>query len=321
MIPAVQFSGYDIIGDVHGCALSLEQLLLKLGYRRSACGYVHANDKAPRQAIFVGDLVDRGPRIRETLAIVKAMADNGTAQVVMGNHEFNAIAYHTPFGDDFLRPHNERSTAQLRETLEAFRHSYEALEFYLAWFRTLPLYLDMGDFRVVHACWDSQLIQEYEQAFDRNTLHPDFLHTILHEHALPLRLIDRLTKGLSLPVPEGMVIRGRDGFLRKSFRVDFWSEKSDIYDDIVFQPDPIPDEHRIRQISAHDRSQLVFYSQQEKPLFIGHYWLSGLPSLVRPNIACLDYSAVNGGKLVAYRFNAGEKVLDNRNFVYVDCSG
>ncbi|MFG1490226.1 serine/threonine protein phosphatase, partial [Oceanospirillum sp. HFRX-1_2] len=53
-----------------------------------------------------------------------------------------------------------------------------------------------------------------------------------------------------------------------------------------------------------------------RPLFIGHYWCEGVPALVTPNIACLDYSAVKYGKLASYRFN-GESRLDARNFVWI----
>jgi protein phosphatase len=56
---------FDIIGDVHGCCDELEQLLAQLGYERNDGGpWAHP---AGRKAIFVGDLVDRGPRIVDTL--------------------------------------------------------------------------------------------------------------------------------------------------------------------------------------------------------------------------------------------------------------
>ncbi len=68
---------FDIIGDVHGCCDELEQLLLQLGYERSDGGpWAHP---AGRKAIFVGDLVDRGPRIVDTLTLVMAMSQAGTA--------------------------------------------------------------------------------------------------------------------------------------------------------------------------------------------------------------------------------------------------
>ena len=52
------------------------------------------------------------------------------------------------------------------------------------------------------------------------------------------------------------------------------------------------------------------YKKSNKPVFFGHYWRSGTPRPLAPNLACLDYSvAREGGQLVAYRW-AGEKILD-----------
>ena len=83
---------FDIIGDIHGCSQSLRALLDLLGYRETSGVYRHPS----RTVIFLGDFIDRGPHQREVIEIVRRMIDAGTAQSVMGNHEFNAIAYHTP---------------------------------------------------------------------------------------------------------------------------------------------------------------------------------------------------------------------------------
>ena len=82
---------YDIVGDIHGHADKLERLLRRLGYEERDGIYRHAS----RQLIFVGDFIDRGAEIRRTLQLVRAMVDAGTARAVMGNHEFNALLYHT----------------------------------------------------------------------------------------------------------------------------------------------------------------------------------------------------------------------------------
>ncbi|HET6708355.1 polynucleotide kinase-phosphatase, partial [Amycolatopsis sp.] len=71
---------FDVIGDVHGCAAELEELLAELGYADG----VHP---AGRTAVFVGDLVDRGPDTPGVLRRVMAMAASGNALVVCGNHE------------------------------------------------------------------------------------------------------------------------------------------------------------------------------------------------------------------------------------------
>lgn len=71
---------YDIIGDIHGHATELETLLERLGYRKTGDGYRHSE----RQVLFVGDFIDRGPRIADTLRIVRAMVDSGAALLRAG---------------------------------------------------------------------------------------------------------------------------------------------------------------------------------------------------------------------------------------------
>ena len=68
-------------------------------------------------------------------------------------------------------------------------------------------------------------------------------------------------------------------------------------------------------ISSSDKVQ---YSASDKPVFLGHYWMSGQPALLADNIACVDYSVANpGGKLVAYRWD-GEATLDSAKFILVE---
>ena len=66
---------YDIIGDVHGEAATLQHMLLSLGYIEGEEGYFHPE----RKAVFVGDYVDRGPHIFETLRIILEMVTAGNA--------------------------------------------------------------------------------------------------------------------------------------------------------------------------------------------------------------------------------------------------
>ena len=80
---------FDVIGDVHGCGDELEALLSALGYRRDGDGaFGHPEG---RKAIFVGDLVDRGPRIPDVLRTVMAMVDAGSALAVPGNHDLKLV--------------------------------------------------------------------------------------------------------------------------------------------------------------------------------------------------------------------------------------
>ena len=76
---------FDIIGDIHGCATELEALLAALGYALGAEG-VYAHPQG-RRAFFVGDLADRGPRVVDTVNLVRRMVEGGTALAVPGNHD------------------------------------------------------------------------------------------------------------------------------------------------------------------------------------------------------------------------------------------
>lgn len=330
-----EYQNFDIIGDVHGCAHALERLLNKLGYQEiegvyqhSSCASVSNQDNnfktrsnvAKRQAIFVGDIIDRGPDILRCLQIVRAMVEGGHAHLVLGNHEFNAIAYFTPLDDGFLRARNVRSNQQIQATLDAFKGDQTLLNDYLAWFSSLPLFLEFDQLRVVHACWDQKRIDDYVKAYRTHCLTAAAIDACGDYTSAAARAVERLTRGLSLRLPDNMSITGKDGFKRASFRVRFWSPRYHNYSDIVFQPDPLPESIRERALDSDEKKRLIHYSEQEKPLFIGHYWLQGEPKLVASNVVCLDYSAVNEGKLVAYCFDANETYLSNENFVYVDSS-
>jgi protein phosphatase len=81
---------FDVIGDIHGCLTELEELLTELGYaidRDPAGRAAGARHPGGRRAVFVGDLVDRGPDTPGVLRLVMGMVTAGTALCVPGNHE------------------------------------------------------------------------------------------------------------------------------------------------------------------------------------------------------------------------------------------
>ncbi len=89
---------FDVIGDLHGCCDELEELLSRLGYTETR---LEADDPAwgarsfahpdGRKVIFLGDLVDRGPRILDTVRIVRNMVVHGSALCVPGNHDMKLV--------------------------------------------------------------------------------------------------------------------------------------------------------------------------------------------------------------------------------------
>ncbi len=88
---------FDIIGDVHGCFDELVELLTQLGYsvekQSNVPGSLAYSVKPPegRKVVFLGDLVDRGPKIPEVLRLVMSMVQAGTALCVPGNHDIKLM--------------------------------------------------------------------------------------------------------------------------------------------------------------------------------------------------------------------------------------
>jgi hypothetical protein len=309
--------GYDLIGDIHGCAKTLERLLSTLGYRQQTGVWQHPK----RMAIFLGDLVDRGPRIREALHLVRDMVTAGQALCIMGNHEFNALAWSTPAapgsGRQFVREHTPRHARLIKETLEQFDAYPAEWQGFLDWFYELPLFIDAGHFRVVHACWDDSLIEPLRAQFADGCIDEHFLQAAAVHGSFANTTLDRLLRGTDMRLPHGMTLTSDDGFTRAHFRTKFWEEDPQTYGDIVFQPDALPELAAQMPLSEMQKTELLKYGADQPLLFVGHYWRSGKPAPIRSNLACLDYSAVLNGKLVAYRLDQ-EARLEASKFVWVD---
>jgi len=108
---------FDIIGDVHGCQQELADLLGRLGYADTGGAHVHP---AARTAVFLGDLVDRGPDTPGVLRTVMAMVDAGSALCVPGNHEAKLLR--ALRGRDVKVSHGlAESLAQLAAQPDGFR--------------------------------------------------------------------------------------------------------------------------------------------------------------------------------------------------------
>lgn len=309
--------GYDLIGDVHGCGNTLKKLLTKMGYEERDGCFRHAT----RKVIFVGDIVDRGPRIRDALHLVKNMVDAGEAEIVLGNHEYNAMCYCARGRDAedhlFLREHNARNHRLIRETLEEFEPHPKEWQMFLNWFHTIPLFIDKGHFRVVHACWDHHAIEHFKTLSADHCLSLEMLYESARDGTFLDKMVDRLTRGTSLKLPDGETIISKDGYVRNMFRTKFWNEEPKTYSDVIFQPDPLPDKLMDRVLSEQELNQLMYYDHTQVPVFVGHYWMDGDPAPIVSNVACLDYSAVKYGRLVAYRMDS-EAELSPDKFVWVD---
>jgi len=308
--------GYDVIGDIHGCADPLESLLETMGYRHDDGAYRHPS----RQAVFVGDLIDRGSQQLRVLETVKAMADVGSAQITMGNHEFNAICYGIPGpGGGYLRPHSDKNARQHHAFLEQL--TAEQQRFYLDWFRTIPLWLDLGGLWVVHACWHEPSMKIIEQELGSNIFRSgeQFAAASTRGHLL-YDAVETLIKGpeLSLADHGQLPYLDKDGHARERARLRWWStgstlrELAEIASTFTTQ-DGVPyPELPALQVASADH---VY--RGDVPVVYGHYWRTGTPEHGADwtdRTACVDFSAVKGGALTAYRWS-GESTVRLENYV------
>jgi len=311
---------YDIIGDIHGRYDKLEGLLDRLGYQKHGAGY-----KAPagRKALFLGDLIDPKPGhaipegVRRTLHAVKAMCDDGQALCLMGNHEFNAMAFHTRGPDGApLRRHDRNNVLMHQGTLDDFPdHQDPASEWrsvWLPWLSGLPLYLDLGALRAVHACWHPEGIGRLQEIDLRKV---DDLTEASDESTTTGAAVKAVLKGIEVPLPKGVSYQDHVGEKRCKFRARWW-ERPDTgvtYRQLSFpDSDDIPD-------TPLKKDSLDFtqpHAEDAPPVFFGHYLKPADSPLLpeRDNVACLDHGAAKDGPLVAYRWH-GEATLTPDHYV------
>lgn len=205
---------YDLIGDIHGHSEPLVELLEKLGYRLSNGVY----RQPERQVIFLGDFIDRGPNQRDVIKIVRPMIEEGAALSVMGNHEFNAIAWFTEDPEapgQYLREHTDRHRRQHRVFLDAYQEALDYADL-IEWFRTLPMWLDLPGLRVVHACWDDALIADLEVCFPsiNQYLDDNLLLRASRKGRSEHDAIETLLKGKEIELPKGHMFFDKDGHAR-----------------------------------------------------------------------------------------------------------
>lgn len=302
----------DIIGDVHGHADRLEALLAKLGYEQRNGTWRHSE----AVAIFVGDLIDRGPEQLRTLKLVCAMIDAGAAQMVMGNHELNAIGYATSEpqrSGEFLRRRDVKNTSQHAAFLAEVALDSAHHRSWVEWFLQLPLWIETPELRVVHACWDARLVHRAQSWLrGASRLPADHLpEAFAPGHPLQA-CIETLLKGPEVPLPEDASFKDKDGHKRTAIRTRWWAPELTTYAQAYIGPSgaSIPDLPLPSNASS--------LPPPDRPTFIGHYWLEPEAgrTLLGDRVVCVDHSVARGGKLAAYRFD-GETAFNPERFIAV----
>ncbi len=299
---------YDLVGDIHGHADALHRLLNELEYAEFEGVFRHPE----RHMIFVGDFIDRGPHQREVLRIARSMCAAGSAKAVLGNHEFNAIGWATRDKDgSFLRKHSLKNASQHAEFLSQIGENSEAHNAAIDWFRTLPIWLDLPGFRVVHACWHHASCVALEPFLDEaGRFTEEGVLQSYRQGSVAHSAVEILLKGPEERLPAGIDFLDKDGHRREEVRLRWWDQNATTFRRAALGMDGREDEIPDARLPTDYRYR------EGKPVFFGHYWLKDRPEITAPNAACLDFSVAKEGYLTAYRWS-GERDLTKNSLVSV----
>ena len=311
---------FDVIGDIHGYASALENLLKKMGYTKRDGVWRHPE----RMAVFIGDYVDRGPENIRTCRIVMDMQEAGAALAIMGNHEFNHLAYDTPDPDEpgeYLRPHSKgKNNKQAQETIREFKKFPDDKRPILDWMKTLPLWLELPGLRVVHAFWSpkAQAILKPYLAADNSIIWEDFpkLAKTEEDNSKAGDVRSLLLSGPEDLLSDGISFPDSDGNPRREVRLKWWK-----FDQLPLNLRDLAlvSSEKLKKVPDKELSKSVLPVAQPdtdvRPVIFGHYCMKPDDLFLGPRHVCVDASIAKGGKLAAYRFS-GESELSPDNLVF-----
>ena len=303
---------YDIIGDVHGYADQLKDLLKKMGYKLIDNCYTHPT----RKAVFVGDFINRGPKIRETILLIRKMVENGTAYAILGNHEMYAVLYYLrDIEGKYYKKRIPKYQLQINQTLDEFVLYKEEFKSHLKWMRTLPMFLDFGDIRVVHACWIDENIKLIKNAVTEPKLNKTLLREIALNGTKFSEKFWETCKGIDFQLPRDLLVFDEEGRPHRSFRMKWWEN---------------PEGMTFKEVSIESRFELPAYTiprelvkfrnpyPENAPIvFFGHFSLVDGFGIIKDNVCCVDAGVSRTGRLLAYRWN-GEQKLSQENLIFDD---
>jgi hypothetical protein len=256
------------------------------------------------------------------------MVDAGSALAVMGNHDFNAIAWYLPDPanpGDYLRPHfskenGKRNGQQHAKFLGEVEDRPSLHKEIIDWLLSLPLWLDLPELRIVHACWHSQFMEYMgprllpgallsAELMQAATSEPESEAEKDSPEPSIFKAVDMLLKGMEVTLPGGRSFIDKSGIPRTRARVRWWASGPISYREATLLDGSLREQLPDLPIPRH----LPTCQVTEKPTFFGHYSFAGPPRLLLPQIACVDYGAGHHGPLCAYRW-AGETTLTANHF-------
>ncbi|MCE6959239.1 metallophosphoesterase [Cereibacter sphaeroides] len=292
----------DIVPDLHGNTERLRRILQALDRERDTGRHVDG-----RSIAFLGDYIDRGPDNLAVLSVVEGILERGEGIALMGNHELNALLFHTEgvperdAGPGYLRRHSASNLRQhatfLAEAPVGSRAASRALGLMLE----LPLFHERPGLRLVHACWDDAAIATVKARRPDGRLKREDLEEIAWEETDFARAVVLLCKGPEIELPAGAWYHDTSGHRRDKSRTCWWrGVPGGLHELVVSVPDlaNIPD-HPVALAEVPS-----LYPADAPAVIFGHYQLRGEPQVTRRAL-CLDYPA----EAPSYRWD-GEEDLE-----------
>lgn len=267
-------SSFTIIPDIHADIARLERSLAAVKGRPA----------------FLGDFIDAGGdragSDRAVLERVRKLVDGGRAVAVMGNHELNAVLYHTIVDSRPLRTHSKKNRNQHRSFLNAFGPDPGKARYWVDWLlEALPLWHEADGFRLIHAYWSDTDINLIRERRPDGRLTKEDLPEVAAKETPFAQAVDHLLSGQEAKLPGPYSFLDSKGALRRYVRLAWWRDITTWQDAALSVPDPssLPKEQIPPELD------LVRYPDDAPPVFVGHYKMTGIPQIEQTNAVCLDY--------------------------------
>lgn len=266
---------YTIISDLHA---DIERMNASLQCARQ-------NDTI----LFLGDFVDAGKHVARSsdlrvLETAQRLIAEGKARAVMGNHELNAILYHSAGP---LRAHSPKNRDQHLSFIEAFGVGTPEARSWTDWFlKTLPLWLELDGLRLAHAFWSDVHVAEIKKRRPDGLLKREDLAEIAADTTPFGKAVKLLVSGPEVTLPEGFVFHDYHGNARREVRLAWWNADARTWPRATLS---VPDPSELPQFEMPQDAIAEIYRSDFPPVLVGHYKMMGVPQIQHPRASSIDY--------------------------------
>lgn len=248
---------------------------------------------AGARVLFLGDFIDAAPEApapadKAVLARVRGLLDAGHAQAVMGNHELDAILFHTPDATGApLLPDAEDHRRKHQAFIDTFGMATPEARRWTDWFlAALPLWREVGGLRLAHACWSAPDVALIRRRRPDGLLQAADLAEIAQGSTPFGRAVRTLVSGPKVRLPACATVRGTDGQERDTVQIAWWNAGAATWPEAVLD---VPDPGQLPRGPLPPEVAAAIYDPAAPPVLVGHYKRPGAPRLAHPKASSLDY--------------------------------